>query len=1026
MEQTVDIGDMEENKPQKQTLREWVACLYRRDLNGVYGQPNRAGGLGAQAESSNGASSSFDSTSQDPSHARYSREKRIKCLKGPTCIFTDADCDISLLHQSRFRDLRDILRRNLENSRQLSNYMGDITIGLWMCGVDATRAHPTLLVTCPDDKGKAVYAALNQAHVKLQYTSSESDSSKTPHFELAIYPKPIIRVSSGKKSSDQNIATDSQWHTNHHYSGTRARSLVYHSLCFTYGRSGFRTDDSSHLGQPYQRRDDADEQREANASENANMDLVVGNGSQAQWSRASSITPTGIYLTDHRVIRPPDDPEWLKTHENLEWTLVELTESDFWLPNDFKEGEEHELKGLSTIAERLPTHNREVLIITSRGIVGGQLRSIPSYIGGAHGSPLCETWTVSINNDQAIIKGDSGSLVVDTKTNEIYGQVIGVGPFDDAYLVPLATIMHQIKEVLATEDVHLDNSNVLSITDRLKEQRISNNHLSLRTDTQILIEKPGPQDDVDTESELEFTPPILTHLSKNVENSESHEIGQLESRSQPQQPPIMDAGSSNAHPSSEDKGIMHLAGDNKVEAQGTNEDYIVRTADRNNFGLRHSLTQNQHANGVAHQTDTEFYKKINTNRSQPAGGIHDVPKLRHPPDGRRQLRLIQPRCIMEQELTAMVRSHWPSAWTTANRVTRSSPRGPKYPAAIDVSDTADDFYGGASGATAPEYTHQEKGKDKYKAVEDDVIYDDGYNTPYPDAGADSEPAISLGPYYSTDTGYNYPNEQDEYGNDIAEQAGLAMDENDTYEGEFSNAPDSTTTTYDTWKTWLISHGQMQRCLEHQIHQNHQTRKVSSFHQANIFGGSAQSILAYQVVPGSNFQPGEVFKAIWATPCGVDLRPHSPEPTERRTGDDPGFYIGPRRFVVVATDEGNHSTCVPIFTYGRKGCKKEGLKPRAHSIVYSKPGKPRQLPKEPELGFKPVSVNMYAELEKLDKASRVNYSKLTDIDHNVPVMFIGHIDPKDWDIVLDAVNERWESKKKEPSSRSKHHSSRKRH
>ncbi|KAK6080189.1 hypothetical protein SCUP515_03614 [Seiridium cupressi] len=940
MEQTVDIGDMEETKPQKQTLREWVACLYRRDLNGVYGQPNRAGGLGAQAESSNGASSSFDSTSQDPSHARYSREKRIKCLKGPTCIFTDADCDISLLHQSRFRDLRDILRRNLENSRQLSNYMGDITIGLWMCGVDATRAHPTLLVTCPDDKGKAVYAALNQAHVKLQYTSSESDSSKTPHFELAIYPKPIIRVSSGKKSSDQNIATDSQWHTNHHYSGTRARSLVYHSLCFTYGRSGFRTDDSSHLGQPYQRRDDADEQREANASENANMDLVVGNGSQAQWSRASSITPTGIYLTDHRVIRPPDDPEWLKTHENLEWTLVELTESDFWLPNDFIEGEEHELKGLSTIAERLPTHNREVLIITSRGIVGGQLRSIPSYIGGAHGSPLCETWTVSINNDQAIIKGDSGSLVVDTKTNEIYGQVIGVGPFDDAYLVPLATIMHQIKEVLATEDVHLDNSNVLSITDRLKEQRISNNHLSLRTDTQILIEKPGPQDDVDIESELEFTPPILTHLFKNVENSESHEIGQLESRSQPQQPPIMDAGSSNAHPSSEDKGIMHLAGDNKVEAQGTNEDYIVRTADRNNFGLRHYIND---TNG-----------------------------------------------------------------------------------AIDVSDTADDFYGGASGATAPEYTHQEKGKDKYKAVEDDVIYDDGYNTPYPDAGADSEPAISLGPYYSTDTGYNCPNEQDEYGNDIAEQAGLAMDENDTYEGEFSNAPDSTTTTYDTWKTWLISHGQMQRCLEHQIHQNHQTRKVSSFHQANIFGGSAQSILAYQVVPGSNFQPGEVFKAIWATPCGVDLRPHSPEPTERRTGDDPGFYIGPRRFVVVATDEGNHSTCVPIFTYGRKGCKKEGLKPRAHGIVYSKPGKPRQLPKEPELGFKPVSVNMYAELEKLDKASRVNYSKLTDIDHNVPVMFIGHIDPKDWDIVLDAVNERWESKKKEPSSRSKHHSSRKRH
>ncbi|KAK9422071.1 putative DUF6590 domain-containing protein [Seiridium unicorne] len=302
--------------------------------------------------------------------------------------------------------------------------------------------------------------------------------------------------------------------------------------------------------------------------------------------------------------------------------------------------------------------------------------------------------------------------------------------------------------------------------------------------------------------------------------------------------------------------------------------------------------------------------------------------------------------------------------------------------AIDVSETADDFHGGASGATAPEYTHQEKGKEKYKAVEDDVIYADGYNTTYPAAGTDSEPTISWSPYGSTDTGYNYPNEQDEYGNGIAEQAGLATDENDAYEdGEMpgtsnpSDPPDSGT---------------------------------------------------YQVVPGSYFQPGEVFKTIWSTPRGVNLAPHSPEPTERQTGDDPEFYTGPRRFVVVATDEGNHSTCVPIFTYGRKGCKKKGLKPQAHGIVYSKPGKPRKLSDEPELGFKPVAVNMYGELEKLDKASRVNYSKLTDIDHNVPVIFIGHIDPKDWYIVSDAVNERWESKKKEPSSRSKHHSSRKRH
>ncbi|KAK9774266.1 putative DUF6590 domain-containing protein [Seiridium cardinale] len=304
--------------------------------------------------------------------------------------------------------------------------------------------------------------------------------------------------------------------------------------------------------------------------------------------------------------------------------------------------------------------------------------------------------------------------------------------------------------------------------------------------------------------------------------------------------------------------------------------------------------------------------------------------------------------------------------------------------AIDVSETPDDFYGGVSGATPPQYTHQGKGKEKYVGVEGDDFYDDGgFNTSYPGAGADLDPSIPLDQYYSTGTHeYTHPDEEDDYGNDMAGEPSFAMDDNGASE-----------------------HAEMPN-------------------PSNLLAPTDSE--TYQVAPGTTFQPGEIFKTIWSTPRGVNLAPHSPEPTELRAGDDPRFFVGPRRFIVVARDEGNHSTCVPIFTYNRKGCKKKGLKPKAHGIVYSKPGKPRKLSDEPELGFKPVAVNMYGELEKLDKASRVNYSKLTEIDHNVPVIFIGHIDPKDWDIVLDAVNERWESKQKQPSSRSKHHSSRKRH
>ncbi|RYP20045.1 hypothetical protein DL765_002971 [Monosporascus sp. GIB2] len=114
-----------------------------------------------------------------------------------------------------------------------------------------------------------------------------------------------------------------------------------------------------------------------------------------------------------------------------------------------------------------------------------------------------------------------------------------------------------------------------------------------------------------------------------------------------------------------------------------------------------------------------------------------------------------------------------------------------------------------------------------------------------------------------------------------------------------------------------------------------------------------------------------------------------------------FYVGYRRFIVVRTDEG-HSTCIPISTYEGKACTKNGVRASKHGIVYElsrhkRP--PRPLKKEPELGFEPVAIEIYADNEKLQLESRVNYSKLVTIEHNVKVFFIGkvaqqHLDYKD--------------------------------
>lgn len=59
------------------------------------------------------------------------------------------------------------------------------------------------------------------------------------------------------------------------------------------------------------------------------------------------------------------------------------------------------------------------------------------------------------SNVQDILKGDSGSLVIDINTTEIYGHVVASNPFGEVYVVPLDATLGQVKELFATEDVSL-------------------------------------------------------------------------------------------------------------------------------------------------------------------------------------------------------------------------------------------------------------------------------------------------------------------------------------------------------------------------------------------------------------------------------------------------------------------------------------------------------------------------------------------------------------------------------------------
>ncbi|PHH90304.1 hypothetical protein CDD83_4042 [Cordyceps sp. RAO-2017] len=167
---------------------------------------------------------------------------------------------------------------------------------------------------------------------------------------------------------------------------------------------------------------------------------------------------------------------------------------------------------------------------------------------------------------------------------------------------------------------------------------------------------------------------------------------------------------------------------------------------------------------------------------------------------------------------------------------------------------------------------------------------------------------------------------------------------------------------------------------------------------------------YRVEHSSKFQPGEIFKVHWSEPQGSGNE-HAPSVSGRQEIQNrfgTKFFVGFRRFIVIANDLG-HSTCVPILTYGGKGCKKRGVKPAKHGVIYERGHKARLLDGEPKLGFAPIRVEMTEEGEKLSKESRVNYSKLVTVEHNVKVFFIGSVVANDWEIVQDAVNRCWSEK-----------------
>jgi hypothetical protein len=79
-----------------------------------------------------------------------------------------------------------------------------------------------------------------------------------------------------------------------------------------------------------------------------------------------------------------------------------------------------------------------------------------------------------------------------------------------------------------------------------------------------------------------------------------------------------------------------------------------------------------------------------------------------------------------------------------------------------------------------------------------------------------------------------------------------------------------------------------------------------------------------------------------------------------------------------------------LTYGGQGTAKKGVKANDHAMIYTGSKAPKEVSGEKKLNKKPVRVQNLSERDKLAPESRVNYSKVYTIEHNVKVCFIGEV------------------------------------
>ncbi|KAL4886118.1 hypothetical protein BJY04DRAFT_213653 [Aspergillus karnatakaensis] len=426
-----------------------------------------------------------------------------KIRGAPISLYPHASYLISDDHYERFRAIVVRFKENVEVDAKLKPYISDIDYSLRMCGRSPKEAQPSIVAFCPEKIAGSLKDVLSSTHLKEQYAIPQSrglmrwvnrpheamSGDNIPRFGLYIWrgkqPRTLLwrgglagdvlirRPSSSDSSSldlaeltmcgskitgaDGSSATlacllqiDSSLFgltVAHAFPHRSHRSSIDQPQTECPGDCSILGDDGADRGKYRFPGDDVEYEsfEESDADETGRTVPSAMRTGNERFNGEDQ--PSGVLIMDPDNSVTPD----------LDWALIEVSASQGKKPNLYLRDENsQELVLLTDIAQRHPGQEREVLIIKSpEETRPGTLLRGSSIIGGINRPGQCEVWNVAFEGAHGLVQGDSGSLVVDRITNEIYGYVVGLNPIGEAYIIPLMSALDQMKHALNTEDVSL-------------------------------------------------------------------------------------------------------------------------------------------------------------------------------------------------------------------------------------------------------------------------------------------------------------------------------------------------------------------------------------------------------------------------------------------------------------------------------------------------------------------------------------------------------------------------------------------